>query len=171
LEEYCQQARAILGLFSLPLMEAMWTGLFLGARTSAPGGGGRYGLFYTAVPNGAASTESAWLYGLQQNDENRTNLSIVNTGEINSSNDTFAIDLYNGATGQKVKTVENISLAAKGWTQIGMILSLDAPGVQQGYACVRRTAGSNPFVTYAVINDGGQPAQRTGDGAYIVSGP
>ena len=77
------------------------SGVVLGARTSAAGGsaGGRFGLFYTAVPYGQASTDSAWVFGLQQNSENRTNLAIVNTGETDASNDTFVIDLYNGATG------------------------------------------------------------------------
>ena len=50
------------------------SGLFLGARTVNPGGGGRYGLFYAARPFGTAVTAEAWLYGLQQNGENRTNL-------------------------------------------------------------------------------------------------
>jgi hypothetical protein len=146
------------------------SGVVLGARTSASGGsaGGRFGLFYTAVPYGQASTSSAWVFGLQQNSENRTNLAIVNTGETDANSDTFVIDLYDGATGAKVKTLDPISLPAHGWTQIGTIL-VNAPGVQQGYAQVRRTAGTNPFVTYAVINDGAGPGERTGDGAYIGS--
>jgi hypothetical protein len=57
-------------------------------------------------------------------------------------------------------------LKAKGWIQIGTILT-NVPGVQQGYAEVRRTAGNNPFITYAVVNDGSGPGLRTGDGAYI----
>jgi hypothetical protein len=60
--------------------EGYFEGLFLGARTSAPGGGGRYGLFYPAVPS-AASTTSTWILGLQQNGETRSNLALVNTGE------------------------------------------------------------------------------------------
>ncbi len=146
------------------------SGVVLGARTSASGGsaGGRFGLFYTAVPYGQASTSSAWVFGLQQNSENRTNLAIVNTGETDANSDTFVIDLYDGATGSKVKTLDPISLPARGWIQIGTILN-NAPGVQQGYAQVRRTAGANPFVTYAVINDGAGPGERTGDGAYIGS--
>lgn len=40
------------------------SGIVVGARTAAPGGGGKYGLYYTAVPFGSASTGSAWLYGL-----------------------------------------------------------------------------------------------------------
>ena len=146
------------------------SGVVLGARTSAAGGtaGGRFGLFYTAVPYGQASTSSAWVFGLQQNSEHRTNLAIVNTGETDANSNTFLIDLYDGATGSKVKTLGPITLPARGWTQIGTILN-DAPGVQQGYAQVRRTAGANPFITYAVINDGAGPGERTGDGAYIGS--
>jgi hypothetical protein len=104
---------------------------------------------------------------LQQNSENRTNLAIVNTGEIDSNNDTFVIDLYDGATGNLVKSLDPIVLKAHGWIQIGTILT--NTGIQQGYARVRRTSGNNPFITYAVINDGAGPGQRTGDGAYIGS--
>jgi len=146
------------------------SGVVLGARTSASGGsaGGRFGLFYTAVPYGRASTSGAWVFGLQQNSENRTNLAIVNTGETDANSNTFVIDLYDGASGAKVKTLDPITLPARGWIQIGTILT-NAPGVQQGFAQVRRTAGANPFITYAVINDGAGPGERTGDGAYIGS--
>ena len=146
------------------------SGVVVGARTSAAGVGvgGRFGLFYAAVPYGQASTTGAWVFGLQQNSENRTNLAIVNTGETDANSDTFVIDLYDGATGAKVKSMDPIVLNAHGWVQIGTILT-NAPGVQQGYAQVRRTSGANPFITYAVINDGAGPGQRTGDGAYMGS--
>ena len=76
---------------------------------------------------------------------------------------------YDGATGAKVKTIDPPTvLKAHGWIQIGTILN-NATGVQQGYAEVRRTAGTNPFLTYAVVNDGAGPGQRTGDGAYVGS--
>ena len=65
------------------------SGIVVGARTSSPGGGGRYGLFYPATPAGGSSVASAWLYGLQQNDSNRTNLAIVNTGEAGDGDDVF----------------------------------------------------------------------------------
>ena len=32
---------------------------------------------------------------------------------------------------------------------------------------VTRTAGTAAWIAYGVINDGGQPGQRTGDGAYV----
>lgn len=149
-----------------------WADSFLGVRTSSPAaGGGRYGLFYAAVPKGQASADFAWLYGLQQNLENRSNLALVNTGEVDSSNDTFSIELYDGDTGELVNTATNITLAARGWTQINGILLHYAPHVRQGYARVVRTAGNNPFIAYAVVNDGSAPGEGTGDGAFIASTP
>jgi hypothetical protein len=156
-------------LFATPASGDL-NGIVLGARTSSPGGnaGGRFGLFYTAVPYGAASSESAWLYGLQQNSENRTNLAIVNTGETDSSSDTFLIDLYDGETGALVTSIYPVTVTAQGWTQLGSVLAA-APIIQQGFAHVQRASGTNPFITYAVINDGASPGLRTGDGAYLLS--
>jgi hypothetical protein len=150
--------------------EGYFEGLFVGARTSATGGGGRYGLFYPAVPS-AASTTSTWILGLQQNGETRSNLALANTCEVDSNPITFNIELFDGSTGAKVSTIEGVSLKAKGWTQIVTLLGQHAPGVTQGYARVTRVAGSNPFIAYAVINDGGQPGERTGDGAFVPSSP
>jgi hypothetical protein len=143
----------------------------LAARTATSGGGGKLGLFYSAIPAGGESTTSAWAYGLQQNAENRTNLAIVNTGLIDRSTDVFTIELYDGGTGAKVATVGGISLTADAWMQIGTILAQYASGTTQGYAKVTRTSGTNPFIVYAVINDGGQPGERSGDGAFISSSP
>ena len=28
-------------------------------------------------------------------------------------------------------------------------------------------SGANPFLAYGVVNDGGAPGQRSGDGAYL----
>ena len=67
--------------------------------------------------------------------------------------------------------MEGVTLEANRWMQIGTILAQYAPGVTQGYAHVIRRSGGNPFIAYAVINDGGAPGERTGDGAFIVSSP
>ena len=145
------------------------SGIVIGARTLAPGGWGQYGLFYNAVPYGSASTSSAWLFGLQQTTETRSNVALVNTGETDASTDVFSIDIYSGGTGVKVVTVEGITLGARRWLQINSLLAQHAPGVSQGYAQVKRTSGNNPFIAYAVINDGGQPGERSGDGAFVTS--
>ena len=146
-------------------------GIGLGARTSIPGGGGNYGVFYSAIPSGIAANTSTWLYGLQQNADNRTNVALVNTGETAATPDLFTIEFFDGDTGQKVKVVEEIPINAKEWRQFGSILTSYAPGTRQGYARITRTAGTNPFLAYAVINDGGQPGERTGDGAFVPSSP
>ena len=148
------------------------SGVSLAARTSTPGGGGRYGLFYSSVPNGSASTDSAWIYDLQQDSESRSNLALVNTGEQDGSSSTFQIDLFDGNTGGQVGSLTNSTpLGAGNWIQIGTILAQYAPGTGQGYAHITLKAGNNPFIVYGVINDGSQPGDRTGDGAFLASAP
>lgn len=144
-------------------------GFVAGVRTSAPGGGGRYGLFYPAVPFGGASTRSAWLYGLRQDAENRTNVALVNTGEGGWGEDVFAFDLWDGDTGQLVHSEEGVKLGYRRWLQVNSALSAWASGVSQGYVEVRHVAGNSAFVAYAVVNDGGVPQQRSDDGAFVAS--
>ncbi len=153
-------------------------GIVIGARTSSSDGrGGQYGVFYNAVPDGAAFTGSVWIDALQQNQENRSNLALVNTGEVDDSPSLFEIDIYDGAAGMLVETVtmDNVGpadagglrLAARRWHQFNGILSKYARGTTQGYVRVRRISGNNPFLAYGVVNDGGAPGQRSGDGAYV----
>jgi hypothetical protein len=96
-------------------------------------------------------------------------LALVNTVETDPGQDTFQIDLYDGNTGTKVATIPHLVLNALQWTQIGTILSTYAPGTTSGYAHITRVAGNNPFIAYAVINDGSRAGQRSGDGAFIAS--
>ena len=146
---------------------AFGTGLFMSARTSIAGDGGSYGLHYPAVPEGQTARTSAWLHGLQQNDENRTNLALINTGECGESDDVFTIEIYDGVLATRVRTLEGITVKARQWIQLNAVLR-EAPGTLQGYARVVRTSGTNPFIAYAVINDGAAAGQRSGDGAYIA---
>ena len=147
------------------------TGVVIGARTGSPGGGGQYGVFYNAVPYGAAFDDTAWVDALQQNRENRSNLALVNTGEVDSSESVFELEIYDGDTGQLVNTVTGIRIPARGWRQVNGILGNYAPGTSQGYVRVRKTAGNNPFLAYGVVNDGGAPGQRSDDGAYLPAQP
>ena len=151
-------------LFATP-QEGDLSGIVIGARTGSPDGrGGQYSLFYNGVAYGAASVESAWVYGLQQNAENRSNLALVNTGEIDDSSITLEITIYDGS-GESQPRTESVTLAPGRWTQENGILG----GFSQGYVQVRKTAGNNPFVTYGVVNDGGRPGERSGDGAFLLS--
>ena len=161
--------RAFAGALFARVSEGDMSGIVIGARTGSPGGGGQYGVFYNAVPDGSASTGSAWIYGLQQNTTNRSNLALVNTGEVDNGRSLFSLDIYDGETGKLVKTVTTKAIAARGWHQINGVLRDHAPGTRQGYVQVRKLSGSNPFLAYGVINDGGAPGQRSGDGAFLPS--
>jgi hypothetical protein len=115
-----------------------------------------------------ASTTSAWVYGLQQTAETRSNLAIVNTGETDGSADVFRIELFDGETGLKTGSFET-TVNARAWKQLGRVLAHHAAGTRQGYARVTRISGNNPFIAYAVLNDGGQSGERTGDGVFVAS--
>jgi len=154
--------RAFVGAVFATVAEGDMSGIVIGARTGSPGGGGQYGLFYNAVPYGSAFGNSAWIYGMQQNGENRSNLALVNTGEIDDSSSTFEITVYDGS-GESQPRTKSVTLAPWRWTQINGILG----STSQGYVQVRKTSGNNPFITYGVINDGGRPGERSGDGAFL----
>ena len=161
--------RAFAGALFTRVSEGDMSGIVIGARTGSPGGGGQYGVFYNAVPDGSASTGSAWIYGLQQNATNRSNLALVNTGEVDDGDSVFSLDIYDGETGRLVKTVATKTIPARGWHQINGILRTHAPGTQQGYVRIRKLSGNNPFLAYGVVNDGGAPGERSGDGAFLPS--
>ena len=156
------------GALFATVAEGDMSGIAIGARTSSSDGrGGQYGVYYNAVPYGRAFLEGAWVEALQQNEENRSNLALVNTGEVDDSPSVFQLDIYDGATGMLANTVTGLRVAAKGWRQINGILGSYAPGTTQGYVRISKISGNNPFLAYGIINDGGAPGQRSGDGAYL----
>ena len=144
------------------------SGIVIGARTSASDGrGGSYGVFYDAVPFGEAFTKEAWVDGLQQNRENRSNLALVNTGEVDGSPSVFHLEIYDGETGMLAETVVTQPIPARGWHQINGILGRASSETRQGYIRIEKVSGENPFLAYGVVNDGGAPGERSGDGAYL----
>ena len=148
------------------------SGIVIGARTGSPdANGGQYSVFYTAVPERERFTDSAWIFGLQQNAENRGNLAIVNTGEIDDSSSEFRLEIYDGH-GMLVRVFPRFLVAPREWFQRNGILN-SAPGVTQGYVRILKhfdesgEYGNNPFLAYGVVNDGERPGKGSGDGAYI----
>ena len=71
-------------------------------------------------------------------------------------------------TGEVVLLVLRLQLrlAPGQWTQL--LNPLADRSVRNGWARIVRKAGSSPWVAYGVINDGGAPGQRTGDGAFLL---
>ena len=147
------------------------SGIAIGARTvsQAVFAGGQYGVSYNAVPYGSAFSQVAWVEGLQQNQESRSNLALVNSGEVDNSDSVFAIDIYDGDTGLLVTTITGRRVPARGWRQINSILRDYTEDTTQGYVRIRKISGNNPFLAYGVINDGGAPGERSGDGAYLAA--
>ena len=147
------------------------SGIAIGARTvsQAVFAGGQYGVSYNAVPYGSAFSQVAWVEGLQQNQESRSNLALVNTGEVDNSDSVFAIDIYDGDRGLLVTTITGRRVPARGWRQINSILRDYTEDTTQGYVRIRKISGNNPFLAYGVINDGGAPGERSGDGAYLAA--
>ncbi|MCM3878100.1 MAG: hypothetical protein NEA02_17010 [Thermoanaerobaculia bacterium] len=143
-------------------------GVSVAARITTITAGGRFGVFVPAYPGGSEATTSAWLYGLQQNAETRSNVALVNTGSTDASPSTFRIDLFDGATGAKAGSLVS-SVPARSVVQIDRILASYAPGTSSGYALVTKISGNNPFLAYAVLNDGAEPGQRSGDGAFVTA--
>ena len=162
---------SIRGFYAGPLFavaaEGDMSGIVIGARTGSQGGGGSYSVFYNAVPEGGAFTKEAWVDGLQQNEENRSNLALVNTGEVDGSPSVFHLEIYDGETGLLEETVVTKPIPARRWHQINGILGSYAPETQQGYIRILKVSGQNPFLAYGVVNDGGAPGERSGDGAYL----
>ena len=145
-------------------------GIVIGVRTGSPDGrGGQYGVSYSATKLRSAFRDSAWIYGLQQDAENRSNLALVNTGAVDESDTVFEIDIYDGVSGTLVSTVADVRVGPRRWHQIDGILAKHAPSATQGYVQIRTVSGKNSFLAYAVINDGAAPGQRSGDGAYLAA--
>ena len=159
--------RALAGPVFATAVEGDMSGIVIGARTGSEGGGGSYSVFYNAVPFGEAFSLEAWVEGLQQNQENRSNLALVNTGEVDGSESVFHLEIYDGETGMLAETVVTKPIPARSWHQINRILGVTAPGTRQGYIRILKVSGENPFLAYGVVNDGGSPGERSGDGAYL----
>lgn len=156
-------------VFVRPLDGRDAAGLSISARTSSPGGGGRYGLAYPALPDVRSAAPQAWLFGLRQDAETRTNLALVNLGDRDASDARFTIELFDGATGALARTLEGIVLGPRRFLQIDGVLASGGPPIANAWARVTRSGSTSSFQAYAVVNDGGVPGERTGDGAFVAA--
>lgn len=147
-------------------------GVVATVRTSSVvGDQGAYGVAYPGLRGTQAAVSSAWVYAMQQNASTRSNLAFVNLGSAGADPVGLRLEIFDGDTGRQVAVVDDARLAAiapSGFVQINSFLSALAPGVANGYVKVTRTSGTNPFLAYGVVNDGGNPGERTGDGAFVA---
>jgi hypothetical protein len=162
-----QGAGAYVGTVRALVLGAALDQVFIGARTATPSpAGGQFGLFTPGVYAGEEASGSAFLYGLRSDANNRSNMAILNAGQDSDGPVTLSVQAYNSdAGGAPAGSAETKTLNPGQWFQYNNFLQ--GKGVSNGWVKVTRTAGTAAWITYGVINDGGQPGERTGDGAYV----
>jgi pseudomonalisin len=153
--------------------------VFAGSRTTTPNAdasvGGAYGTFAAATRSGSATGGEAWVYGLRQDAAYRSNLAVVHSpGGASSATSAGPISIevrvFDGMTGQSAGDAITFSLQPGEFHQVNEILSVARAGLSNGYARVKRTSGTDRFIAYGVVNDGGSSGSGTSDGSFIVSG-
>ena len=140
------------------------------ARTSNPNPdtsvGGTFGLAYPAVGGAARAHGEAWVYGLRQDADARTNLAIADARAGDAALVTYVVDVFDADTGATSPVLtKTVALAGGQWTQFNTILA--EAGIAHGYARVRPASGTSDYVVYAVVNDGPTAGSRTSDGSYV----
>ena len=111
------------------------------------------------MPDGSTSIESAWVDALRQDEGNRSNLALVNTGEMDGSESVFRLDIYDGDSGRLAGTVITRPLPAGRWHQVNSILANHARGgglflAWQEGAVPAAFAGPAAVVDHAVGDEG-----------------
>jgi photosystem II stability/assembly factor-like uncharacterized protein len=142
--------------------------VFAGARTSSLSpAGGEFGVFYQAIDSSQEFSALAYVLGLKADVNNRSNVAAIHTGAEGSGPITLELQVLDGSEGGKaVGPPLSVTLSPGQWAQPPGFFA--SGGVPNGYVRIRRTAGTAPWYAYGVINDGGQPGQRTGDGSYVA---
>ena len=143
--------------------------VFAGVRTASQSpapAAGQFGLFTPCIYAGQEATAEAYLYGLRADAENRTNVAVVNTGNDSAGPILLHLQAYDGDAGglPRGDTV-SVSLSPGQWAQPTNFFKNS--GVSNGWVKVTRMSGTAPWLAYGVVNDGGNPGERTGDGAYV----
>ena len=147
--------------------EGNMSGIVIGARTGSEGGGGSYSVFYNAVPFGEAFTEARLGGGTAaEPGEPQQPGAGQHRGGGRERQRLPSGDLRrrDGIAG---RDSGDQAVPARGWHQIDGILLRSGPETRQGYIRIEKVSGQNPFLAYGVVNDGGAPGERSGDGAYL----
>lgn len=149
--------------------------LFAGSRTSTPNPngtvGGSFGLFTQAVASDEAPLDATRVIGLQENGSFRSNLAVVDVppdAATAGSPAALSIQLVDGTTGSPSGDPIAVELGAGQWFQLDRVLT--RAGLSSGWARITRTAGTNRFLAYGVVNDGGSAGSGTSDGSFLPAG-
>ncbi|MEO6325662.1 MAG: hypothetical protein ABIT01_09665 [Thermoanaerobaculia bacterium] len=144
---------------------------YTGSRISTPNNGaagGSFGTYSVGAPVGNGATGRTALYGLRENENFRTNLAVVHAGGLSGSPIDLRIVLHDGVTGAVTGDAISVTLQPGQWKQLSSVLA--ASGIQQGWAEISRSFGTDKYLAYAVVNDGGASGGGTSDGTWIDVG-
>ena len=167
LQTGAQNAASYVGVLRITVSGASLSDVYAGARTATPSpAGGQFGLFTPGVYEGQEASIGAYLYGLRADVNNRSNVAVENSGPDDSGTITLELRTFDGdAGGAEAGSPQQVTLAPGQFKQFNNILA--GAGIQNGWVWVRLVSGTAPWIAYGVINDGGNPGERTGDGAYV----
>ncbi len=140
-----------------------------GPNAALEGERGLIGVHFPAASGVCLANQAAGLSGLRQDEQNRTNIAIVNTGAVDDSATTYLVEVFDGGTRAKAGEMLVSNLPSSWFIQLDGALATTAPGVRNAYVRISVATGVNPFIAYAVINDGSEPGKLSGDGAFIPS--
>lgn len=157
------------GALRVEVSGAALADVFVGARTASRVGAGSFGLFYPALYPGQEAGAEAWIYGLKADAASRTNVAVFHAGADGSGDVTLELQAFAGATGAAAGAPVAVTLAPGRWAQPAGFFA--AAGGANGRVRVRRLSGTAAWSAYGVVNDGGTPGARTGDGAFVPSVP
>ena len=146
---------------------------YAGARTASQSpAGGQFGLFSPEmVSNQAAFGDDGYFFGLRADENNRSNVAVFNFSDGSPTTDgpsVLSLQVYDGdAGGTPAGSPEIVTVNVFEWKQVNNILALK--GVRNGWVKINHPPDvfGHSWAAYGIINDGGGPGQRTGDGAYI----
>lgn len=128
--------------------------------------GGTFGVGYPAYSVAARAVTGAWVFGLRQDAEARSNLAIADARVGDPSLVSYLVEVFDSASGSGGPVlVLSFPLSGGQWVQVSGILA--RAGLSSSYVHVEPERPSD-FVTYGVINDGAAPGRGTSDGSYVA---
>ena len=139
------------------------------AAAALQGERGLIGVHLPAASGVCLANQAAGLSGLRQDEQNRTNIAIVNTGAVDESPTTYLVEVFDGGMRTKAGELLVSNLPNARFVQLDGALASIAPGVRNAYVRISVVSGVNPFIAYAVVNDGAAPGTGSGDGAFLPS--
>ncbi|MEO6327218.1 MAG: hypothetical protein ABIT01_13100 [Thermoanaerobaculia bacterium] len=93
-------------------------------------------------------------------------MAVLNAGSASEGSVLLQLQAYDGDAGGIAQGDPlSVTLAPGQWAQPASFFK--NTNVTNGWVKVIRMSGTAPWITYAAVNDGANPGERTGDGAYV----